>query len=81
MKMYDFQLLPRQDQIEVLYQFGSFIGKRKEDFSILLLYQLESFYVEVVYAKYRSQVKHLHCFDSTDLLEPYLEQIDVENLV
>ncbi len=81
MNMYDFQLLSEQDQIEVLYQFGVYVGKRKEEFSIMLLYQLEGFYVEVVYRKYRSYVKHLFCFNSTELLEPYLEQIDVENLV
>ena len=81
MKMHDFQLLPEEEQIEILYQSGVFIGKQKQAFSIILLYQLESFYVEVVYTKYRNHVKHLHCFDSTEMLEPYLEQIDVENLV
>ena len=81
MKMHDFQLLPEQDQIEILYQFGVYIGKHKQPFSINLLYQLEGFYVEVFYRKYRSHVKHLHCFESTEFLEPYLEQIDVENLV
>ncbi len=81
MTMYDFQLLPEQQQIDVLYQFGVYIGKRKIKISIILLYQFESFYVEVFYKKYRSHVKHLHCFESTELLDPYLEQIDVENLV
>lgn len=81
MKMHDFQLLPEQDQIDILYQYGVYVGKRKEAFSVILLYQLESFYVEVFYRKYRSHVKRLHCFESTDLLDPYLEQIDVENLV
>jgi len=79
--MYDFQLLPEQHQIEILYHSGVYIGKRKERFSIIILYQLESFYVEVVYRKYRSHIKHLHCFESTELLDPYLAQIDVENLV
>ena len=81
MKMHDFQLLPEQDQIEILYQYGVYVGKRKEAFSVILLYQFESFYVEVFYRKYRSHVRRLHCFESTDLLDPYLEQIDVENLV
>lgn len=81
MMLYDFQLLPEDKQIEALYQSGVYIGKRKEDFSIILLYQLESFYVEVYYRKYRSHVKKLHSFDSTELLDPYLEHIDVENLV
>ena len=78
MKMHDFQLLPQQDQIEILYQGGVYIGKQRQAFSIILLYQLEGFYVEVFYRKYRSHVKHLHCFDSTEALEPYLEQINVE---
>ena len=81
MKIHDFQLLPEQEQIDILYQYGVYIGKRKEGFSIILLYQFESFYVEVFYRKYRSHVKQLHCFESTELLDPYLEQIDVENLV
>lgn len=81
MKMHDFQLLPEQDQIDILYQYGVYVGKRKEAFSVILLYQFESFYVEVFYRKYRSHVRRLHCFESTDLLDPYLEQIDVENLV
>ena len=81
MTMYDFQLLPEQLQIETLYRNGVYIGKQKRKLSIILLYQLESFYVEVFYRKYRSHVKHLHCFESTELLDPYLEQIDVENLV
>jgi hypothetical protein len=81
MTMYDFQLLPEQQQIEVLYDYGVYIGKRKAETSIILLYQLESFYVEVFYRKYRSHIKRLHCFESNELLDPYLEQIDVENLV
>ena len=81
MKMHDFQLLPEQEQIDILYQYGVYVGKRKEAFSVILLYQFESFYVEVFYRKYRSHVRRLHCFESTDLLDPYLEQIDVENLV
>ena len=81
MTLQDFQLLPEPRQIDELYESGVYLGKRKEAFSIILLYQLEGFYVEVYYRKYRSHVKHLHCFESTELLDPYLEQIDVENLV
>lgn len=81
MTLYDFQLLPEPQQIEILYRAGVYIGKRREGVSVILLYQLESFYVEVYYRKYRSHIRQLHCFDSTDLLDPYLEQIDVENLV
>lgn len=81
MTIYDFQLLPEQQQIEMLYKEGVYIGKRRESISCIILYQFESFYVEVYYRKYRSQIKYFHCFESTDYLDPYLEQIDVENLV
>ena len=81
MTLQDFQLLPEARQIDELYQSAVYLGKRKQAFSIILLYQLEGFYVEVYYRKYRSHVKYLHCFESTELLDPYLEQIDVENLV
>jgi len=81
MTLQDFQLLPEARQIDELYQSAVYLGKRKQASSIILLYQLESFYVEVYYRKYRSHVRHLHCFESTELLDPYLEQIDVENLV
>jgi hypothetical protein len=81
MTVWDFQLLPQQKQVEILYRDGVYIGKHKAASSIILLFQLDSFYVEVFYRKYRSHIKLLHCFDSTEHLDPYLEQIDVEDLV
>jgi hypothetical protein len=81
MTVYDFQLLPQQKQVEVLYRDGVYIGKYKDANSVILLYQLDGFYVEVFYRKYRSHIKLLHCFESTEHLDPYLEQIDVEGLV
>lgn len=81
MMMFDFQLLPDTEKIERLYEEGVYIGKRKEGGQSLLLYQLESFYVEVFYKKHRRFVTRVHCFSSTALLDPYLEQIHVEHLV
>ena len=81
MTMFDFQLLSESEKIEALYQRGVYIAKRRVDESVILLYQLEGFYIEIFYRKYRIHIKHIHCFSSTSLLDPYLEQIDVENLV
>ncbi len=81
MKLHDFELMTQTEQIDQLYRSGVYLGKRRDVFSVILLYQLESFYVEIYYRKYRSHVKNLHCFETTELLDPYLEQIDVENLV
>jgi len=81
MRVYEFQLLPQQKQVEILYRYGVYIGKHNYASSITLLYQVDGFYVEVFYRKYRSHIKLLHCFESTEFLDPYLKQIDVENLV
>ncbi len=81
MTLFDFQLLSKNEQVDLLYKEGVYIGKRKINNSCVLLYQLESFYIEVFYKKYRCSVIRIHCFRSTTLLDPYLEQIDVEHLV
>jgi hypothetical protein len=81
MKWTDFQQLCMQDQVSVLYTQGVYIGKRKERNRTVMLFQLEGFYVEVFYAKYRHHISWLRCSESTMLLDPYLEQIDVEYLV
>ncbi len=81
MTVYDFRILTDSEQIDLLYKEGVYIGKRAYPGSTILLYQLDAFYVEIYYQKYRCFVKRLHCFTSTILLNPYLEQINVEELV
>ena len=74
----DFQSLPVQEQVNILYHQGVYIGKRKASRLTVLLYQLESFYVEVYYRKYRHLISCIRCSESTALLDPYLEQIEIE---
>jgi len=78
MTLFEFKLLSDEAQLELLYKEGVYIGKRKEHGKTILLYQLESFYVELFYKKYRYFVSDIMCTDSTTCLEPYLEQINVE---
>jgi hypothetical protein len=81
MNLSDFHTLSHQQKIDTLYQQGVYIGKRKLEELTVLLFQLESFYVEVFYKKYRTHFIHLNCSGSTSLLDPYLSQIEVEHLV
>ncbi len=81
MTMFDFQVLPMQEQVNVLYEQGIYIGKRKADKLTVLIMQLDSFYVEVFYRKYRFEITRLRCSSSTHMLDPYLEQIEVEHFV
>ena len=81
MELIEYKLLSLREQINVLYRDGVYIGKRKEENLSILLYQVDSFYVEVVYRKYRCHVNKLRCFTSTAFLDPYLEQVEVEYVV
>lgn len=81
MTMFEFQLLPQEEQITILYQQGIYIGKKKINQLAKLLFQVESFYVELTYTHYRQSIQKITYCDSTTILDPYLEQIDVEYLV
>lgn len=79
MTLFDFKLLGWEDQIEQVYREGVYIGKRRMLEQFVLLYQVESFYVELYYKKYRQSVLSIKCSASTSILDPYLEQIEVED--
>jgi hypothetical protein len=78
MKLCEYENLPEAEQLELIQNDGIYIGKRWEKKYSILLYQIEDFYIEVIYRKYRCFVSSIRCFRSTLLLEPYLEQIDIE---
>jgi len=81
MTLYDFGVLDERARVNLVYQEGVYLGKRKEDGATLVLYQLHGFYVEICYHKYRYHIRRIRAFASTFLLDPYLDDIAIENLV
>jgi hypothetical protein len=81
MTLTEFQLLSQTEKLDLLYKDGVYIGKCMARPVPTLLYQLEGFYVELHYTKYRSSIKCIYCFTNTDFLDPYLEQIEIALLV
>ena len=81
MKLFEFSLLPQYQQLDLLYQEGVFIGKLREEPGYKVLYQFNSFYVEIIYKKYRRVVSRIRCFESTNRLDAYLHQMDIEELI
>ena len=81
MKMCEFQKLDGNEQLTILYNEGVYLGKRREENQVVLLYQLEAFYAEVFYRVYRQYTSKIRLSGSTSILDPYLEQFDVEDLV
>lgn len=77
----EFALLKEEKQVFFLQKDGVYIGKRKCGRQNVLLYQLDSFYVEIFYRKYRCLVDRIVFHNSTSCLEPYLSQIQLMPLV
>ncbi len=76
----EFVNLPQELQFELLHKHGVYIGKQKIGDQTIVLFQLNSFYVEVYYKKYRKIIDRIFTSDSTDILIPYLGQINVRDL-
>ncbi|HZH96630.1 MAG TPA: hypothetical protein VEY06_12125 [Flavisolibacter sp.] len=81
MTLYEFQIKELSDQLDHLRKEGTYIGKRRLNDLILLLYQCDGFYVELYYIKYRLQVAQVRCFKSTFRLDPYLPETLLGDLV
>jgi hypothetical protein len=79
--MFDFSLLDMEDQLDLLYKEGVFVGKIRKNSVFKVLYQYNSFYVEISYRKYRYSIQDMRCFESTEHLDPYLTKIDIEFLI
>lgn len=78
MSLSEFEVLMEGEKVSVLYCRGVYVGKRRTGRLTRLLYQLESFYVEVIYSSYRSCIDTIVCSGSTTMVDPYLDQINIE---
>lgn len=81
MDFYAFNCLPIEDRAALVWQCGRFLAIRHKLGCSVVLYHLESFFAEVWYSPEDNQIALVHGFDSKQLLEPYLEVIDLEGLL
>ena len=77
MTLYEFNALSEDEKAAVLWSKGDFVTERKENNFNILLYQVQSFYVEVFYSGNENKISRLRSFSSTEQLEPYLNNIDI----
>ena len=75
----DFRNLPESLQFEILHKHGVYVGKRKLENQTIVLFQLHGFYVEVYYKQYRKTIERILTSDSAELLQPYLDQINIRD--
>ncbi|MCW3074397.1 MAG: hypothetical protein JWP69_1466 [Flaviaesturariibacter sp.] len=75
-----FNELSTGEQFRLLHTDGVFIGKRKLGAQTVVLFQLAGFYVEVYYTAYRREVAAVVTTDNTDVLQLYIDQVQLPDL-
>ncbi len=79
MTLYQFLALDEMEQAEAIWE-GVHIAEREDEEHRILLYQIDSFYVEVFYHKEYNIIRRFRSFSSVNLLEPYLSRINQKGL-
>jgi hypothetical protein len=79
--IYDFLELNEDEQANAIYAYGVLVSSRDTEDCKVLLYQIESFYVEIHFNPLLSDISRICCFKNLDRLNPYLEKIDVYRLL
>ncbi|HEY0579653.1 MAG TPA: hypothetical protein VGC75_03000 [Candidatus Nitrosocosmicus sp.] len=81
MTLRHFNTLSQHKQHRKLLVNGVWLADRQTQESTVLLFQLDSFYVEIYFSKPGDEIIQSISFDSVDLLDPYLEDIDLSCMV
>ena len=76
-----FDLLSIRDQESLVFLEGAFIAARQEPEFIIRLFQFSSFYVELYYHQVKDSAVSARSFTDTNKLEPYLDSIDLSELL
>ncbi|OLY91771.1 hypothetical protein SAMN05444008_10917 [Cnuella takakiae] len=75
-----FNALDTSEQIKIAMRGDALVGHRSEGPRSMHLYAVEQFYVEVEFTTRRKDVLRVYASDGEDILNPYLEQIDISEL-
>jgi hypothetical protein len=65
---------------DTILKNGVHVASRPGFFCSIALFQVDDYYVEVFYNKKTKEVGRIKTFRGTDLLQPYLKQIDISGL-
>ncbi|MEO6453156.1 MAG: hypothetical protein ABIN97_03745 [Ginsengibacter sp.] len=81
MTLCEYNYLDQTAQFETLYNHGIHISDRADTEHCIILFQLHSFYVELYFHIEHNSLKKFRSFSNMDYIKPYLEQIDLSELV
>ncbi|WP_336516914.1 hypothetical protein [Pollutibacter soli] len=75
MKLQDYLKLSLVQQELVMWCLGVTVSFRSDSFYVYQLFQVESFYVELIYRKISRSIETIFPFEDTKYLDPYLEDM------
>jgi hypothetical protein len=78
MTFQQFNKLSATEQEIAMWYIGVPVADRFDRIYRYLLFQLDAFYIEIAYAVNLNIITSLTAFDNTELLEPYLENIEID---
>jgi hypothetical protein len=81
MTLYHFKALGQDKQRKALLEKGAFIADRMTAGFCIYLFQIDKFYVEIFFIRESDEVVWIKSFESTDELEPYLNNINISSLL
>lgn len=81
MTLAQFNKLRIEEQQKAVLINGVFLSERKDPPLRMMLYDMESFYVEVFFLSRYNKVAWFNAFQSTKKLDPYLQKIDVRSIL
>lgn len=76
MTLYQFKALDEEEQLEIVFSKSVQVAEREEGESSFVLYQLNSFYIEL-HLNNDSMKTRIRTFSNTDLLAPYLRDLNI----
>lgn len=79
--LYEFNSLDEFEKGEALWEYGEHITERFGGDVGYSLYQLNDFYVEVEYNGDQNKISRFTSFSTSTKLEPYLDKIDISELI
>lgn len=67
----EFSRFTTEEKAAMIHREGIYIGKLNKSGFIVLLYQIEDFYIEIYYIEFRAEVDHFICTKDINILDEY----------
>ncbi|PRY02947.1 hypothetical protein CLV24_14416 [Pontibacter ummariensis] len=81
MDLYEFNYFSKDERADLIWDLGSLIAIRYDGGYSVVLYHMGEFFAEVKYSAQHNHIVSVRGFKSKTYLEPYLEMVDLSELI